>query len=214
MSGKDFWSRRREAVAAEEGARKRDEELAETSARQAEFSEKTDEEILEELGLPDPDGLEPGDDFRGFLNTLVPERLRRRALRRLWRINPVLANLDGLVDYAEDFTDAATVLEAMTSTYEVGRGMAEHVRHAAARLEEMAKPEGPNRDPDKTGTQEASELGTDVTDREQAMSEEVKTAPATRGEAERDATELEPEPDEGQRNSYARPVRMRYAFES
>ena len=37
-----------------------------------------------------------GDDFSGFMARNVPDHLRRRALRKLWVSNPVLANLDGL----------------------------------------------------------------------------------------------------------------------
>ncbi len=85
--------------------------------------EKTDAEILEELGLRDPDEMAPGDDFSGFMSKAVPERLRNRALRKLWLTNPVLANLDELVDYGEDFTDAATVIENLQTVYRVGQGM-------------------------------------------------------------------------------------------
>lgn len=88
------------------------------------LSERTDEEILEELGLPDPDTLWKGDDFSVFLQAAVPARLRNRALRRLWRSNPVLANLDGLNDYDGDFTDAATVVKGGVNTaYKIGRGL-------------------------------------------------------------------------------------------
>ncbi|MEM9043875.1 MAG: DUF3306 domain-containing protein [Pseudomonadota bacterium] len=85
--------------------------------------EKTDDEVLEELGLPDPEELKPGDDFSGFMAKAVPERLRNRALRKLWLTNPVLANLDELVDYGDDFTDAATVIENLQTVYQVGKGM-------------------------------------------------------------------------------------------
>jgi hypothetical protein len=57
----------------------------------------------------------------------VPERIRRRALRRLWLSNPVLANLDTLVEYGEDYTDAATVVENLSTAYQVGKGMTRHV---------------------------------------------------------------------------------------
>ena len=57
----------------------------------------------------DIDELEYDSDFTVFMNDKVPEKLRRMALRKLWRSNPILANLDGLNDYDEDFTDAATV---------------------------------------------------------------------------------------------------------
>ncbi len=53
----------------------------------------------------------------------MPERIRRRALRKLWGLNPVLANLDGLVDYAEDYTDAATVVDNLQTVYKIGKGM-------------------------------------------------------------------------------------------
>lgn len=117
-----FWSRRRAAVKAE---------AAELEAAEATLVEvdknKPDAEILAELNLPDPDTLMPGDDFSGFLQKAVPEHIRRVALRRLWRSNPVLANLDGLLDYDNDFTDAATVVPDLKTSYEVGRGMMRHI---------------------------------------------------------------------------------------
>lgn len=86
---------------------------------------RPDEEILKELGLPEPETMKPGDDYSGFMAAAVPARIRNRALRRLWGSKPVLANLDGLVDYAEDFTDAATVPEVLRTAYKVGRGWLE-----------------------------------------------------------------------------------------
>lgn len=77
---------------------------------------------LEEHGLAPPESLDAGADFARFLREGVPEALRRRALRRLWRVNPVLANVDGLVDYGEDFTDASRVPDALATAYRVGRG--------------------------------------------------------------------------------------------
>src|SRR3546814_11426370 len=44
------------------------------------------------------------------------------ALQRLWRLDPVFANLDGLLEYGEDYTDAATVAENLKTAYRVGRG--------------------------------------------------------------------------------------------
>ncbi len=98
-------------------------------------TDKTDAEILDELGLPDPDILVKGDDFAAFLRASVPARLRNRALRRLWVSDPVLANLDGLNDYEQDFTDAATVMPGLKTAYQVGRGLLreEFERAAASR---------------------------------------------------------------------------------
>lgn len=81
-----------------------------------------DAELLRTLELPDPDAMQPGDDFSAFLRSEVPERLRRRALRTLWRSDPVLANLDELLEYGEDYTDAATVVDNLKTAYRVGKG--------------------------------------------------------------------------------------------
>lgn len=116
-----------------------DEEEIEYSEEQ--LAELTDEDILEELGLPDPDTLEAGDDFKGFMKRAVPTRIRNRALRKLWLSNPVLANVDMLVDYGEDFTDAATVFPDMKTAYEVGKGIARRFEKIAEDLEDESAPE-------------------------------------------------------------------------
>ena len=117
----------------------------------AEVEEKTDEEILAEFGLKDPDQMDAGDDFSGFMNSAIPTRLRNRALRKLWTGNPVLANVDGLVEYGEDFTDAANVIENLQTAYQVGKGMVKNYltdqekeeKHAAARALEVVEPPEP-----------------------------------------------------------------------
>lgn len=128
----DFWARRKAAVAAEAEAESRAVAQAEAVAEQASLEDRTDAEILEELDLPDPDTLEQGDDFSAFLAKAVPERIRRRALRKLWLSNPILANVDELVDYGEDFTDKAMVIEGMQTAYQVGKGMLKHLTQEVA----------------------------------------------------------------------------------
>lgn len=93
--------------------------------------------------LPDPDTMSETEDFTVFLKKEVPDALRRRALRRLWRLNPVFANLDGLNDYDEDYTDAARVVKGLKTLYQAGRGMVleddpapRETRDAAAAVEE------------------------------------------------------------------------------
>lgn len=117
--GGDFWSRRRAGVEAEARA---DAQLA-AEAEMAKLEERPDEELLAEANLPDPDTLETPEAVQEFLRSELPQRLKTRALRKLWRMNPVLANLDGLVDYGEDYTDAATVIENIQTVYQVGKGM-------------------------------------------------------------------------------------------
>ena len=138
----DFWSRRKAAVEAEKRAGDAARDDAEAEAERRALEDRPDEEVLAELNLPDPDSLGAGDDFAAFMAKAVPERLRRRALRRLWLSNPVLANLDQLVDYGEDFTDAATVMADLQTVYRVGKGMVsdEDLAEAAA-AEDEAPPE-------------------------------------------------------------------------
>ena len=53
--------------------------------------------------LPLVETLHAKSDFTPFLKEGVPSLLKRAALRKLWKSDPTLANLDGLNDYDEDF---------------------------------------------------------------------------------------------------------------
>ena len=61
-------------------------------------------------------------DYTKFMGDHVPEAIRRRALRQLWRSDPILANLDGLCDYDDDFTDAALAVKVLQTAHKVGQG--------------------------------------------------------------------------------------------
>jgi hypothetical protein len=84
--------------------------------------EESEGEASRRLGLPDIDSLDAQSDYTPFMRNGVPEGLRQKALRRLWRSDPVLANLDGLDMYHEDYTDAGTVVANLKTLYRVGRG--------------------------------------------------------------------------------------------
>ncbi len=79
--------------------------------------------VVEEL--PDIDSLDADSDYTVFMGEGVPETLKKLALRKLWRSDPVLANVDGLVDYGEDFTVSDRVGDAVKTIYRVGKGMIE-----------------------------------------------------------------------------------------
>ncbi|WP_204114443.1 DUF3306 domain-containing protein [Shimia biformata] len=119
----DFWSRRKAAVEAEAADAERVRLEVEQAAEEQALAERSDADLLAEAGLPDPDTLDSAEQVQEFLKSALPQRLKTRALRRLWGLNPVLANVDGLVDYGEDFTDAATVVENLQTVYQVGKGM-------------------------------------------------------------------------------------------
>ncbi len=177
MSRGDFWSRRKAQVEAEAEAEARASEAEALAARDAELAEKTDAELLEELDLPDPDTMGPGDDFRAFMTKAVPDRLRRRALRRLWTSNPALANLDGLLDYGEDFTDKAKVLEHMQTAYQVGKGMTAHVEEMARQAELEANP------PEEPPLEEGELLEDEQPEATVAMAEDETEETAATGDA-------------------------------
>lgn len=63
--------------------------------------------------LPDIESLDRDSDFSVFLKDGVPEELRRLALRKLWRTDPVFAVIDGLDDYDEDYRTAMVVAERL-----------------------------------------------------------------------------------------------------
>lgn len=178
---RDFWSRRRAAVQAEADAEvlesQRLAEAQEVEERAKLEAEKTDEELLAELGLPDPDSLKMGDDFSAFMSKAVPQRLRNRALRKLWVSNPVLANLDGMVDYADDFRDSAVVIPDLKTAYQVGKGMMAHVRKLAAEAEALA---GERNAPEEiANTDEApAEDAPVITEAEAEPEEAIAEAPA------------------------------------
>jgi hypothetical protein len=120
----DRWEARKRAVAEAEAAE------AEEQARAArDAAAEANRQAAEAIDIT---ALVYDDDFSPFLKIGVPAALRRQALRTLWRSNPVLANLDGLNDYDEDYRTVTSVAGAIKSTWEAGRGY-------AARAEEVRK---------------------------------------------------------------------------
>lgn len=130
-----FWARRRAAVEAEAVADARARNEADAAARAETLAEKDDAEALAELGLPDPTSLKQGDDFTGFMSREVPEHLRRQALRTLWRSNPVLACVDGLNEYDDDYRAAMLLKEPIKTAYQVGKGMMAHIEEMERQAE-------------------------------------------------------------------------------
>jgi hypothetical protein len=97
-----------------------------------------------EAALPPVESLTYESDYRGFFADGVSEALRRRALRQLWRSNPILANVDGLNDYDGDFTDAAMVKENLKTAFDSLRGYAKKAAPAMEEQEDTAEREEPS----------------------------------------------------------------------
>lgn len=99
--------------------------------------------------LPPIESLDKHSDYTAFLRPGVAPELRNQALAKLWRSDPVFANLDGLLEYGEDFSLPFKNPTAVATLYQVGKGMVEAVldesppTDAAAAEETDAKPIAP-----------------------------------------------------------------------
>ncbi len=116
--------------------------------------------------LPDIESLDKDSDYTPFMQEGVPEALKKLALRALWRSDPVLANLDGLNDYDEDYKTMLDVgAEAMRKFREAAKklseGEPEEDDSQDLEDEEMATKEGDDSiDPDDAEIEEEDpELG-------------------------------------------------------
>jgi len=120
------WSRRKQASQAvvESGQEAEIEavDVAELEAEQARLAAEIEEAEVNRSAAEavDLDQVEYGFDFSIFLKRGVPDPLRKKALQKFFNSNPVLANLDGLNDYDEDFNNPLHMV--YKSTWDVARG--------------------------------------------------------------------------------------------
>lgn len=121
------WSKRKRAIAAGEEVLDVSPDIAE--AAPSDVPAKISEERAAELEANkmaaeaiDVDKLEYDSDFSAFFKDGVPSLLRQKAMRILWRSNPILANVDGLCDYDDNFADPSHILKKFESAYRIGKG--------------------------------------------------------------------------------------------
>ena len=99
--------------------------------------------------LPSIDELDKESDYTVFMREGVPEELRRLALRKLWRSNPIFGFRDGLDDYDEDYTMIGMVAEKIATVFDPEKGMPD-----------LAKEEAEAEAAEETGeTEKAGEAG-------------------------------------------------------
>ena len=135
--------------------------------------------------LPDVDTLTYESDFTAFLREGVPEELQRLALRKLWRSDPVLANVDGLNDYDLDYRVLGVdtrVTEALLAQREVKERLLRGGDdiHQRPRAVEAARPPAP-----------AGEAA--------PAEEAANTAPQPAGEQDEEQLASEPAEDAGEK---------------
>jgi hypothetical protein len=104
-----------------------------------------DEAAVDLEALPDIETLTYESDFTVFMRKGVPAELRKRALQRLWRSHPTLANLDGLLEYGEDYTKIGTAQQVVRTAYQVGRGMLGQLEVPSPHLPGARSPPSPSR---------------------------------------------------------------------
>lgn len=134
------WANRKAAVKAEAETRAKDEQSAVIAEQHAALAEQSEQEVLDQLELPNPDDMQAGDDFSAFMKSTVPAALRNRALRKLWTSDPILANVDLLVDYGDDFTGKNDPVGVIKTIYRVGKGMLPDEEETPEINEDVDKP--------------------------------------------------------------------------
>ena len=147
----------------------------------------SDQELLEKFELPDPEDLADESDLTQFLDGDLPERLRQMALRRLWRLNPLFGHVCDMVEYGEDYTDAATVMEGMQTAYQVGQGYKKKAQDA----DEAAESETPDTEAAESEIPDAEAAESETPDTEAAESETVNSEAAESETLNSEAAESE-----------------------
>ena len=123
--------------------------------------------------LPDVETLNESSDYTPFLKDGVPEKLKRLALRKLWKSNPVFGIIDGLDDYDEDYSAIGIVAQEIFTNYKPGKGMVDP-NEAEEEIDEVVKAEGevePEEEARDLGEMEAD--GDEVTDNQKSVEEQT-----------------------------------------
>lgn len=169
-------------------------QAADEPAEPAEDIEAANRAAAEAIDL---ESLTYESDFSAFLKKGVPAALKNAALRKLWASSPVLANIDGLNDYDEDFRLGNQLGREFKTAWEVGRGYArkfEELQEKAVKApvaeeaavaapvdaalppDDEAPPPGPaaQKDLGASGDRDAAASGTATADDSQAGPDEVR----------------------------------------
>ncbi len=87
----------------------------------------------------DFDALDFGSEYGRFMQSGVPDAIRKKALQKLWLSDPIFTQVDPFNEYAGDYTDAAVAAQGpLTTAYKVGRGFL--TEQEAADWDKLGKP--------------------------------------------------------------------------
>lgn len=112
--------------------------------------------------LPSIETLDAQSDYTVFMAKNVPEMVKRAALRKLWTSDPVLANLDGLNNYDEDYNVIDKAITLAQTSYRPGLGYLDEVKEKLDEVEDKLDRIGdalgaPDKEPVKENVESAAE---------------------------------------------------------
>lgn len=207
------WSARKRAVAAEDAAPDLPaNDAAQDDAAAAARAVELDANRLAAEAV-DLETLDKDSDLSLFLRDGVPDLLRKAALQKVWRSNPIFANLDELVDYGEDFGRKELIMETFTSAWQAGRG---YLKKVAADPLETDGPEADTSDvapppEDKTEATAAPEADIpDTTDRDPDLTAKPAETQADQEDPVAETSPPDPAPTRSGRGS----LRARLAIDT
>lgn len=201
------WSRRKAAVREGTAIEDAGPELAPPSAEPVETEQDAEAAAARDAELQanreaaeavDLDQLNEASDFSVFMKDGVPAALRRKAMSVLWRSNPVFANVDGLVDYDDDFASPGLILKTFQSGWQAGRGYLKEepeiqAEETASQAEEKPSAEGETDSQDSVESANAGSAAEapNVPESADTGAEEAKPIDADPTEAAAEAQETE-----------------------
>lgn len=150
------WSRRKQEVDQEDerGAV----EIAALTPAAGDAAES--EQPIPPPDLPPVESLTSESDFSQFMQEGVPEEVRRLALRKLWRLTPIIP--DGLDDYDEDYSMLGMVVEKVSTLFKPGEGMRDPEPEEAESEETTDAEKGEAITADETETEENKTAANDI----------------------------------------------------
>jgi hypothetical protein len=132
---------------------------ASSDSTPAEVKEFTDED------MPTVESLDENSDYAGFLSAGVSEKLRRAALRKLFHLE-IFNVVDGLDDYAEDYTKFEKLGSIITSDMRLQMQRAEQALKQETASEAAVPEQEPGNDAviaDAGDLEETEDLSDDLT---------------------------------------------------
>ncbi|MBC6405634.1 MAG: DUF3306 domain-containing protein [Rhodospirillales bacterium] len=175
------WARRKSAGKTAEPQEQAPAADAEAAARLTE--EAANREAAERVDL---ETLDSQSDYEVFMKPGVPGDLRHQAFQRLWRSDPVFANLDRLNEYDEDFRTPIGAAALVRTAWRVGKGFL--TEEDEAKPAEAAPPDAPT-------AEAVAETSGETLEAPPTLETEAETPPKT---AERQAPP-QPTPEEPRR---------------